>query len=103
MGNNWPDQESEYYKKSDMPLAAYLLFRGYVLINIVPESNESRKLFFQFANRVGLDINQIADDFQARKLTVEPCEYYYKIKEIKTRINYYVKNSGGQKRPVTSW
>lgn len=96
----WND---EIFETSDMPLAAYLLCRGFNLIGIVDDEANPKRKIFQYERRAGIDVEQIADEFEAGKLKVEPKDYFYRIREVKIKINDYVKSEGGSKRPVSSW
>lgn len=69
------------YQTSDLPLAAYLLLKGYELDEI--NTNNKKRFFFCFIEEPQ---ESEIESFMFNKAKVAPLEYYSKIKDAKSLI-----------------
>lgn len=80
------NNNENYYRTSDMPLAAYLGYRGFFLREIGQDEFKANKKVFVFERKKGTRIETIVEEFYSKKALVEPSKYFDDLKVIKNRI-----------------
>lgn len=77
-----PNEDNQYFRTADLPLAVSLCVRGFVICDI--EQIDPKRSVFVFENSDKLA--SAVSDFWSGKLRVEPQEYFNKLKSLKARL-----------------
>ena len=80
------NNNENYYRTSDMPLAAYLVYKEFFLREITQDEFKPSRKVFVFERKKGTKIENIVEEFYAKKALVEPRKYFDDLKTIKNRI-----------------
>jgi hypothetical protein len=74
------------YNTSDLPLAAYLAYRGFIIDCIGDSPTKHNAKEFCFSRKQGLKIEDEILKFQNREALVDPLRYFDEIRNLKNRM-----------------
>ena len=72
------------YETGDMPLAAYLSYKGFILEDIKNDETREGKKMFVFIRKKSIDTE--IRKYQNCKAKVEPIDYWNSLRNLKNRL-----------------
>lgn len=76
----------EVYSTSDMPLAAYLLCKNFIMEYVSEDTENAGRKYFCFSKKRGEKIEDVVKEYYDRKASVDPLEFFNNIKVLKNRL-----------------